>query len=76
MLDTTTGEVVTATLKYEGNIVREFNAHLPRPARVGIEATAPCSGLYYFEPSGKRLATNSAMLVAAGGSRLASTMMV
>src|SRR4029077_13611299 len=39
MLDTTTGEVVNATLKHEGRIVREFNAHLPRPAREGIEAT-------------------------------------
>jgi hypothetical protein len=39
MLDTTTGEVVNATLKHEGSRVREFNANLPRPARVGIEAT-------------------------------------
>ena len=39
MLDTTTGEVVNATLKHEGRLVREFNAHLPRLARVGIEAT-------------------------------------
>ena len=39
MLDTTTGEVVNATLKHEGSIVREFYANLPRPARVGIEAT-------------------------------------
>ena len=39
MLDTTTGEVVNATLKHEDNMVREFYAHLPRPARVGIEAT-------------------------------------
>jgi hypothetical protein len=45
MLDTTTGEVVNAALKHEGNIVREFYANLPRPARVGIEAPAPCSGL-------------------------------
>ena len=39
MLDTTTGEVVKATLKHEGNLVREFYDHLPRPVRVGIEAT-------------------------------------
>jgi len=39
MLDTTTSEVVNTTLKHEGSIVREFNANLPRPARVGIEAT-------------------------------------
>jgi transposase len=39
MLDTTTGEVVTMTLKHEGNNVREFYSSLPRPARVGIEAT-------------------------------------
>ena len=39
MLDTTTGEVVNATLKHQGNLVREFNANLPGPARVGIEAT-------------------------------------
>src|SRR6202795_3323406 len=39
MLDTTTGEVVKATLKHEGSIAREFYANLPRPARVGIEAT-------------------------------------
>jgi transposase len=39
MLDTATGEVVKATLKHEGNMVREFYGHLPRPVRVGIEAT-------------------------------------
>jgi len=39
MLDTTTGEVVSMTLKHEGNNVREFYSTLPRPARVGIEAT-------------------------------------
>jgi hypothetical protein len=39
MLDTTTGEVVKATLKYEGNVVRELYGNLPRPVRVGIEAT-------------------------------------
>ena len=39
MLDTTTGEVVSMTLKHEGNNVREFYSKLPRPVRVGIEAT-------------------------------------
>jgi len=39
MLDTTTGEVVSMTLKHEGNNVREFYSQLPRPVRVGIEAT-------------------------------------
>ena len=35
----TTGEVEKTTLKHEGNIVREFYSKLPRPVRVGIEAT-------------------------------------
>ncbi len=39
MLDTTTGEVVHATLKHEGNSVREFYSALPQPLRVGIEAS-------------------------------------
>src|ERR1700732_1562089 len=39
MLDTTTGEVVKMTLTHEGNNVREFYSMLPRPVRVGIEAT-------------------------------------
>jgi transposase len=39
MLDTTTGEVVEMTLTHEGNNVREFYAKLPRPVRVGMEAT-------------------------------------
>ena len=39
MLDTTTGEVVEKTLTHEGNNVREFYSTLPRPVRVGIEAT-------------------------------------
>jgi len=39
MLDTTSGEVVKATLKHEGNNVREFYSNLPRLVRVGIEAT-------------------------------------
>ena len=39
VLDTTTGEVVEVTLKHEGDNVREFYSSLPRPVRVGIEAT-------------------------------------
>jgi transposase len=39
MLDTTTGEVVQMTLQHEGVNVREFYRDLPRPVRVGIEAT-------------------------------------
>ena len=39
MLDTTTGEVVKMALTHEGNNVREFYSKLPRPVRVGIEAT-------------------------------------
>jgi transposase len=39
MLDTATGEVVSLTLMHEGNNVREFYSKLPRPVRVGIEAT-------------------------------------
>ncbi len=39
MLDTATGEVEKATLKHEGQSVREFYSTLPRPVRVGIEAT-------------------------------------
>jgi transposase len=39
MLDTLTGEVVNITLLHEGNGVREFYSKLPRPVRVGVEAT-------------------------------------
>src|SRR2546427_9471930 len=39
MLDTETGEVVGKTLEHEGEEVREFYSALPRPVRVGIEAT-------------------------------------
>ena len=39
MLDSSTGEVVRMTLRHEGNSVREFYSSLPRPVRVGIEAT-------------------------------------
>jgi hypothetical protein len=34
MLDTGTGELVSMTLKHEGNNVREFYSSLPRPVRV------------------------------------------
>jgi hypothetical protein len=37
MLNTTTGEVVKATLRQEGNKVREFYSNLPRPVRVVVE---------------------------------------
>jgi transposase len=39
MLDSTTGEIVNLTLTHEGDNVREFYSNLPRPVRVGIEAT-------------------------------------
>src|ERR1700687_2177899 len=39
MLDTKTGELMEMTLTHEGNNVREFYSRLPRPVRVGIEAT-------------------------------------
>jgi transposase len=39
MLDTATAEIEKTTLTHEGNNVREFYTKLPRPARVGIEAT-------------------------------------
>jgi hypothetical protein len=39
MLDTATGEIMKRTLTHEGNNVREFYSTLPRPVRVGIEAT-------------------------------------
>jgi hypothetical protein len=39
MLDTATGEVVNETLRHEAESVREFCAKLPRPVRVGSEAT-------------------------------------
>jgi len=39
MLDSSTGEVVRVTLRHEGDNVREFYSNLPRPVRVGIEAT-------------------------------------
>jgi hypothetical protein len=37
MLDSTTGEVVSMTLKHEGHKVREFYSALPRPVRVDME---------------------------------------
>lgn len=39
MLDPTTGEVVNRTLRHEGHDVRQFYSSLPRPVRVGMEAT-------------------------------------
>jgi transposase len=39
MLETETGELMEMTLTHEGNNVREFYSRLPRPVRVGIEAT-------------------------------------
>ena len=39
MLNVETGEVVEKTLKHESDSVREFYSTLPRPIRVGIEAT-------------------------------------
>jgi transposase len=39
MLDTATGEIEKTTLKHGENIVQEFYSNLPRPVRVGIEAT-------------------------------------
>src|SRR5947207_3078921 len=39
MLDQETGETIEATLKHEGDMVRDFYAALPRPVVVGIEAT-------------------------------------
>ena len=39
MLDTATGEIVKTIHQHEGNNVREFFSSVPRPARVGIEAT-------------------------------------
>jgi transposase len=39
MLDPATGEIAKATVRHEGNAVREFYGRLSRPVRVGIEAT-------------------------------------
>jgi transposase len=39
MLNVETGEVIEKTLRHEGDSVREFYSTLPRPIRVGIEAT-------------------------------------
>ena len=39
MLNVETGEVIEKTLRHEGDSVREFYSNLPRPTRVGIEAT-------------------------------------
>lgn len=39
MVDTQTGELVERRLEHENGEARRFYAHLPTPARVGIEAT-------------------------------------
>src|ERR1700749_4160866 len=39
MLNVETGEIIEKTLRHEGDSVREFYSTLPRPTRVGIEAT-------------------------------------
>ena len=41
MLDSTTGEIVERRLEHETGEAGAFYAALPRPARVGMEATAP-----------------------------------
>ncbi len=41
MLDTETGELLERRLEHESGEARAFYASLPRPARVGMEATAP-----------------------------------
>jgi transposase len=39
MLDTETGQLERLTLRHEGSEVQEFYSSLPKPVRVGIEAT-------------------------------------
>lgn len=39
ILDTETGVLEERVLEHDGNNVRDFYRNLPRPARVGIEAT-------------------------------------
>jgi hypothetical protein len=39
MVDTGTGEWMERTLSHEGEEVRRFYADLPKPVRVGIEAS-------------------------------------
>jgi hypothetical protein len=39
ILDTETGVLEQRVLEHDGNTVRDFYLSLPRPARVGIEAT-------------------------------------
>lgn len=39
MMDTATGELVERRLEHENGEARAFYAHLPKPARVGMEAT-------------------------------------
>src|ERR1700752_1371621 len=45
MLDMETGELVEKTLMHEGGQVREFYSALPRPVKVGIEASG---SMYWF----------------------------
>ena len=45
MFDTGTKELVTKTLKHEGEQVREFYSGLPRPVQVGMEASG---SMYWF----------------------------
>ena len=60
MLDTATGEVVKMTLKHEGNSVREFYSKLPRPVRVGIEATG---SMQWFVTSWKNWGSNVGLVI-------------
>jgi hypothetical protein len=45
MLDTTTGEVVKATLKHEGSMVREFMPTFRGRREWESKPPVPCSGL-------------------------------
>ncbi len=45
MLDTTTGEVVSMTLKREGNNVREFYSSLPARCAWASKPRDQCNGL-------------------------------
>jgi hypothetical protein len=55
MLDTTTGEVVNMILKHEGDKLREFYSSLPRPVRVGIEATGSMQWFINHGRTGNRM---------------------
>ena len=39
ILNSDTGELIEKTLKHEASVVREFYSSLPKPVRLGIEAT-------------------------------------